>query len=218
MRNRYCPAAAAAAVVLAVAGVASAQTSQFKISIGVRETGSTAAIGADGGGAGSIEWVDKDIQGLNADGQWHKFTFNFGTDPVSSFTGDGVLSTANMRGVLEHIRILNSGQTTNPITFWLDDLVNTVSGVDNVLGTWDSSQVAPGGYYLFRDPYWSGSTQTFVKPGATAKADATDFHSGDGSYKIDWSFVNPNPAGWVRMTTVGANPTIDFSNGNSVSF
>jgi len=65
----------------------------WSISIGVRETGTSAAIGDDGGTTGGIEWVNLDGQSIIADGLWHQYTWNFGTDPVTNFSGgNGVLS------------------------------------------------------------------------------------------------------------------------------
>src|SRR5262245_45422872 len=61
----------------------------WSVSIGVRETGTSAAIGADGGTSGSIEWVNLDGQSIIADGLWHQYTWNFGTDPITAFAGSG---------------------------------------------------------------------------------------------------------------------------------
>ena len=59
----------------------------WSISIGVRETGTSAAIGDDGGSTGGIEWVNLDGQSIIADGLWHQYTWNFGTDPITNFSG-----------------------------------------------------------------------------------------------------------------------------------
>ena len=55
--------------------------------------------GTDGGTTGGIEWVNLDGQTIIADGLWHQYTWNFGTDPVTNFSGgNGVLSSATMKG------------------------------------------------------------------------------------------------------------------------
>src|SRR4051794_17879177 len=98
-----------AALMLASGPVLAPAADQWQISIGVRETGDTGAVGSSGSTSGGIEWVNLDGQAVNGDGAWHKYTWNFGSDPVTNFSGgNGVLSSANMRGVLEHIRIKNS--------------------------------------------------------------------------------------------------------------
>src|SRR6187401_81296 len=83
------------------------------ISIGVRETGTIAPIGADGGVANSIEWVNRDGLLLPLDGSFHTFTYNFGTDPVAFFFGTQPAGGQpnrldGTRGTLEHIRIRNT--------------------------------------------------------------------------------------------------------------
>src|SRR5687767_844075 len=108
--------------------LASAEAQTFAVSIGVRETGTSAAIGANGGTAGGIEWINLDGLTLTANNTWQQFTFNFGTDTVTAFAGataNGVLD--GTRGTLEHIRIRNTSSTLNPITMFIDDMVNTVA-------------------------------------------------------------------------------------------
>src|SRR4029079_2936619 len=101
------------------------------LSIAVGEAGTSAAMGDDGGTRGGIEWVNLDGQSIIADGLWHQYTWNFGTDPVTNFSGgNGVLSSATMKGTLENIRILNSGGNSGgAINLRVDDIVNTVGGV-----------------------------------------------------------------------------------------
>jgi len=78
-------------VVALVAGASAAPV--LKVSIGVRETATTAPIGGNGGTGGTgIEWVNVDGQTLVLDGTWQQFTFNFATDPITAFTGNGLLA------------------------------------------------------------------------------------------------------------------------------
>src|SRR5688500_15579345 len=115
---------------MAVAAVAAEARAldQWSISIGVRETGTSAAIGDNGGTTGGIEWVNLDGQSIIADGLWHQYTWNFGIDPITNFSGgNGVLSSATNKGVLEHIRIVNSGGNVGgAINLRIDNIVNTV--------------------------------------------------------------------------------------------
>src|SRR5215218_3958759 len=105
--------AAAGAGVAGIAALPSVVTAadSWSISIGVRETGDTGAIGSTGSATtGGIEWINLDGQPISADNLWHQFTWNFGTDPVTNFSGgNGALSSANNKGVLESIRIRNTG-------------------------------------------------------------------------------------------------------------
>ena len=58
----------------------------FKVSLGVRETNSTAAIGATSTpNTGGIEWINKDGLTVAADGTWQQLTWTFGTDSVTNF-------------------------------------------------------------------------------------------------------------------------------------
>jgi N-acetyl-anhydromuramyl-L-alanine amidase AmpD len=92
-------------------------TKSLKVGLGVRETGTTAAIGADGGTTGNIEWVGVTnvVSGspfpsrvVNAS-NWTTLEFNFPTEQIRSFTGNGVLAAG--RGVLEHLALIPNGGT-----------------------------------------------------------------------------------------------------------
>ncbi len=84
----------------------------LRVCLGIRETGVDVPIGANGGSSGTIEWLGAASLASGAPqgtliaydgGQWHTLTFDPLTDPVQAFTGDGVLSAANNKGVLEHV-------------------------------------------------------------------------------------------------------------------
>jgi hypothetical protein len=101
--------------------------SSLLVALGVRETGTTAEVGQDGGTAGTIEWVGADsaigyaVQGkpLEGDGFWHTMIFDPATDPIYPFTGDGVLGTATNKGVLEHLAFTSTGDV-GPYTVYVD--------------------------------------------------------------------------------------------------
>lgn len=208
------------AVSAMLAGSAWAQ--QFKISIGVRETGSTAPIGQPSApsNAGTIEWVAQDAQTLTADGSWQKFVFNFGTDPVTNFAGNGILDGTT--GVFEHLRVLNHQGVTDQVRMLVDDVVNTVGGVDHTIADFES--VADGALALFQNANFSGSTSTNVVAGGLSRVTSTGAHSGSKSAELTYQFVDNTASRWIRFPTSAnsanpyANPTIDFSNGNQLSF
>ena len=103
-------------------------TKALKVGIGVRETGTTAAYGADGGLTGAIEWVGVTnvVSGVPIPNRlvsatnWTTLTFNNPFEPQAAFTGDGVVDESGAKGVLEHIVLCGAGGT-GTYTTWLDD-------------------------------------------------------------------------------------------------
>jgi len=211
--------ALAAAVAAAVLGISSfAGAANLAISIGVRETGTAAAIGANGGTAGTIEWVNLDGLTLPLDGAFHTFTFNFGTDPVTGFTGNGVLD--GTRGVLEHVRIRNIDGTTAPLELWIDNIRQTTAAgpatVSNFEGFADGTEVT------FQEPGFSGSTSANVVGPNSSLTTSAVASQGTASDDVKFTFTDSDPTRWVRLTTNGVangpNPAIDYSPGNTLSF
>ncbi len=202
----------------------------WSISIGVRETGTSAAIGDDGGSAGGIEWVNLDGQSIIADGLWHPYTWNFGTDPVTNFSGgNGVLSSATMKGTLEHIRILNSGANVGgAINLRVDNIVNTVGGTPMTVAGFETSEgfttSLTSTQPMFREPIFSSSTLGNMSTGINSTLVSTIAQSGSQSMAARWSFVpDGSTSRWLRLSTasgggnVQPNPTIDFTSGNSLT-
>ncbi|QEG37548.1 PEP-CTERM sorting domain-containing protein [Bythopirellula goksoeyrii] len=191
----------------------SVEAAGFKISLGIRETGSTMPIFGNGGSSGGIEWVDKDAQTLTADGTWQLFTFTpNAAGALSAFAGgtaDSLLSTDT--GTIEHIRLLNDEGITAPFRVWIDDVTNTVAS-GPVVENFDSAALASE--VMFNEPDFSGSTAgNLVAGGTTAVTDAMAF-SGSQSLEVATQFNSNNPAGWLRLTTFNAanlpNPTVIF--------
>ena len=91
-------------------------TKSLKVAVGARETGTTAAIGANGHVANTpIEWVGVTnvVNGspfpsrvVNVS-NWTTLQFNFATDSIGAFTGDGVMASG--RGTLEHLAFVPNG-------------------------------------------------------------------------------------------------------------
>ncbi|UCG16718.1 MAG: hypothetical protein JSV19_01515 [Phycisphaerales bacterium] len=102
----------------------------LRVSLGVRETGTTALPGDDGGTAGTIEWVGADSQiGFAPQGKlisaspgvWQTVLFDPQTDPILGFTGDGVLNSPTNKGTLEHVAFSSTGGA-GPFTIYIDDV------------------------------------------------------------------------------------------------
>ncbi|MBA4150472.1 MAG: fibronectin type III domain-containing protein [Verrucomicrobia bacterium] len=98
-----------------------------KVGLGIRETGTTAAYGANGGTTGVIEWVGVTnvVSGnpipkkLIAANTWTTVSFNIPFEPQVGFTGDGVIPQSG-KGVLEHL-ILKGEGGTGAYAVYLDD-------------------------------------------------------------------------------------------------
>jgi len=201
-----------------------------QISLGIRETGSTAAIGQNGGTSGGIEWVNLDGQTLVLDGTWQLFTFNITTDPLTAFAGgtaNGILD--GLAGTIEHVRIKSNGYDL-PMTFWIDDVTDTI--IESVpppphpvpynFGSFE--EYAVGTEVMFQEPNYSGSTDAMIINDPSAVSLVTDdaFYGGVHSDKIHFQFVSNALANWCRLTTNAApnlpNPTIRFDQGSVVTF
>jgi hypothetical protein len=105
-------------------------TVSMKLALGVRETGTSAAIWANGGTTGTIEWVSNGgLTGTTPPGgmtiaanQWTHITLNLaalsGAGNVQAFTGNGVLDGS--KGVLEHLAVTSLGNA-GPYTVYVDN-------------------------------------------------------------------------------------------------
>ena len=84
------------------------------VAFGFRETSTSAAIGADGGTSGAIEWIGATTDNtvtppkgrLVPAGHWTTLSFFIPDEPVRAFTGDGGLETSTGKGVLEHLEFV----------------------------------------------------------------------------------------------------------------
>jgi uncharacterized lipoprotein YddW (UPF0748 family) len=103
---------------------------KLRVCVGIRETTTTAAIGENGGTTGSIEWIgasaviDNAPQGVLVEGNpgvWQTLEFNPLTDPIRTYTGDGVLASDTGKGTFEHIAF-SFVDSVGPFTVYLDDI------------------------------------------------------------------------------------------------
>lgn len=215
---------------LGLAATVAAQA-QVPVSIAVRETeagGGSAftAIGANGGSAGGIEWINRDGQTLTLDGTWQTFTFNLTSDPILGFAG----STANSVldgtfGTLEHVRVLNANGITDPITIWIDDVANTITDVNGRMMTTvfgDFERFAQGTEVMFQEPAFSGSTSGNINTMTDSAGVENLISSSSSSYRFEFEFVDGTTTRWVRLTTFNAtnipNPQIRFDQQSVITF
>ncbi len=109
-----------------------ASTPDFYITLGARETGTAAAVGANGGTTGTIEYVGA-TSGLSGGAPigklittkdtWLTVTFNIPSEPVRAFTGNGILEGG--RGAMESLTITPASNAVGPYTFYVDDIRQT---------------------------------------------------------------------------------------------
>ena len=201
--------AAVAFLSLVCAGAAG---QSIAVSVGVRETGTVAPLGADGGTTGGIEFVNRDLTIVPLDGGWHQVSFDFPNAQLLAFAG----TTANsqwdtMRGVLEMIRIRNTAGMTDPLRVFIDEMVISYQAQSF---TFDWEGQAIGTRHVFRDPGFSGSTVANLLPGSTSAVSAAAAFAGAQAYELNFQFVDADPSRWIRLTTFdtesGPNPTVDF--------
>ncbi len=144
----------------------------IRVALGAKETGTTAAIGADGGTSGAIEFVGAaTLSGTApnpvrtvASNQWTTVKFDLPREPVCSFfNGNGVLESATGKGVLEHLAFVPASGPgiyrvyldnfvvveENHLTFSLEPGAPPGAGINPTNGvfTWNTSgSTAPGLY------------------------------------------------------------------------
>jgi hypothetical protein len=105
-------------------------TPDFYLTLGVRETGSTAGCAENGGTSGGIEWIGATSgyppigKLVNQKDQWVRVVFDIPNEPIVGFAG----ATANGRldtqtGVFEHLAFTPVDPTLTDIyTVYLDDI------------------------------------------------------------------------------------------------
>jgi len=238
MKKRRLTLAATGLVAAMSASTALATVPNLAISLGLRETegqGTTpvpfSAIGANGGSAGGIEFVDLDAQMLPMDGNWYKFSWTLSTAQYTAFAGataNGVLNGSF--GVLEHLRIRNIDGWAYDIELGIDNVTNTIGGpvfpppTDVVFGDFEGQ--ALGSKHIFQNAGFSGSTASNVLNAAATTAAVVDdpVFAGNQAYGAPWRFVDSLNTRWVRLTTfpgaglaTGQNPQVRFDQNSVIS-
>ena len=164
---------------------------RFRLAVGIRETATTADVGADGGTAGPIEWLGaaSDVNGAPQGvlvepmpGVWQTFVFDPFRDPIHAMTGDGVLSSFTNKGTLEHLAF-TLVDTAGPFTVYVDDvelLCSSPVPADIVVESRDGSgALTPPPAYI-EDGAWANSVIKSAAPGLT----------GSGSRFINYELPN----------------------------
>lgn len=158
-------------------------TKALKVALGIRETGTTAQNGANGGTTGAVEYVGCSSKNgttpiptrtVNAS-NWITLEFDLPNEPVQTLTGDGILSAGQQ--VLEHLVVYGAGGS-GAYTMYVDNfqVVTTAS--------------LPGALTMK-----ANSTLTFT-------ASATDPDPGAGiGFGLDADFLEAFPAAVIDPVT-----------------
>ena len=86
---------------------------------------------------------------------------------------------------------------TGNLAIWIDDVsVNDVSG--SVVEGFEASTV--GAEAMFQEPGFSGSTSGNINGGQSIVTDAMALN-GNNSTRVDFQFIDNDPARWLRLTT-----------------
>ncbi|HOW74187.1 MAG TPA: hypothetical protein PKY77_26590 [Phycisphaerae bacterium] len=176
------------------------------MSLGIRETGGTGPVGADGGMTGNIEWLGPPTtiggapQGkpVPVDPDWQTVTFTPGVDKVLSFNaGNGILDGS--WGVLEHLAFAIDTTTPNTgrYTVYID---NIYSGTTLLT---DFESYAPAAKVIFAQPTYSGTTAAnlITPPNVAEVSEEQADGAGTKSLKVSFQFVDVQQKRWLRLTS-----------------
>jgi hypothetical protein len=198
------------------------------LGVGLRETGDAGALGTQGSNSGTIEWINvttnalKDKFGVpvTPSNNWQTITFS-AANGVVGYTGNDILSSPNMKGVLEHLAIwVNStdpDRSSGPYEMYVDNVYNVGAGPggSDFLIT-DFEGYTLGGEVLFQEPTYSGSSASSLAMPFGASTTSDEYANGGTlSQKLTWFWKDTNTGRWVRDTTDGVvtkpRPIVDLN-------
>ena len=203
----------------------------IRVCLGIRETADALPLGSEGGTTGQIEWLGTVGtlptaggapigQPLSPSSGWVTMTFTPGVDDVTTFTGDGALSSANGKGTLEHLAISvdpnSPDRSTGQFDLYVDNVINVgadTGGADFVIE--DFEGYVDGDQVLFQEPTYSGTTAGDLAPLPSAsEVTSTEGNPGSSEWLV-WFFRDTTDERWARITTSGvaftSRPVIDLT-------
>jgi hypothetical protein len=158
-------------------------TKSIKVALGIRETGTTAENGANGGTTGNIEYVGCSTKNGTtpvptrtvASNTWTTLEFDLPNEPVQTLTGNGILSGGQQ--VLEHLVLYGNGGS-GAYTLYVDN------------------------FEVVTTPVLSGNVTMKANSSITFTASATDPDPGSGiTYGIDADFQEAHSTAAIDPTT-----------------
>ncbi len=134
-------------------------TPDFYLTLGVRETGTRAAYGANGGTTGGIEWIGATSGDMNnppigklitEKDRWVRVVFDPLSEPVRPFAGASANGTLDGRtGTLEHLAFTPVNPADNrPYVVYIDDVQIVPLPTDPVDPPWIFGMHEPGGEFV----------------------------------------------------------------------
>lgn len=198
------------------------------ISIGIRETNDLGPLGSQGATTGDIEWIGADAvtngapQGVPFTlwGKWQTIEFDPATDPITAFTGNGVIDGTT--GTLEHLAVTvnagSAGRSTGQYTMYVDNVINVgadVGDTDFVIADFEAN--SNGQEVLFQEPTNSGSTfpADLTPLPSASEVTSAQAATGERSAVLVWFWKDTTAERWARITTSAtefvSRPIIDIS-------
>jgi len=180
------------------------------IAIGIREA------------SNAIEWIGVSTTGVGGSPQgvaispanaWQTLTFDPTSDPVTGFTGNGMIDGAV--GVLEHLAVTvnaaSGGRSSGTYRLFVDNIENVGGSVIT-----DFEGFALDSEVVFQEPTFSGTTSGNLSfpPSASANSDIYN-NGGTRSQLLTWFFSDTDESRWARITTSTAanlpSPLVDLT-------
>lgn len=183
-------------------------TAGLRMTLALRETGTQAPVGGDGGFSGTIEWIGAStiLSGgrpwgklIQPSGQWQTLTFNPVTDPVlPGPSGDGIMQCGlTGKGVLEGLIVVPATSDSGPYVLYIDNVSNGTTLITDFEGYLPGTEDV-----LFRRPSFLG-VHLLTAPNVSVISAAR----GDASAKslhLSWQFEDV-ASRWLRLTTYSLN-------------
>jgi hypothetical protein len=199
------------------------------VSVGIRETADAGPLGTPGATSGAIEWIGpastvsgapqgKPVAVSNA---WTTLTFNPAVDPIlSAIGGNGVLTTGNGRGTLEHLAVAvdaaSPDRSSGVYEIYVDNVVNVgagAGGVDFLIE--DFEGLTLGQEALFQEATFSGTTAANLLPLPASSEVSAAFGNPGQAQQLRFFFRDTTAARWTRITTGGVlntpSPIVDLT-------
>lgn len=182
----------------------------IRLTVGLRETRTSAPVGGDGGLVGPIEWlgattiIDGAPRGklISPSREWQTVVFNPATDPILPGTPDanGILDCGLTRKcVLESLAVVRDSNPpdTGPYTLYID---NIASGT-TMIAVFDDY---PAGteQVFFRTPrYLSAVSDALALEPNVCVVDANYGDASSQSLRVGCQFADEATNRWLRLTT-----------------
>jgi len=183
-------------------------TPDFYLSLGVRETGTTASIGENGGTNDSIEFVGatSKLGGspigtlITEKDRWMTVVFNPSSDPVMPLNGDGIVFSSTNKGTIENLAFTPISNTeTGPYVIFIDDVQQLTPFL---------SVTCPSDGGILSSPFEAGGTHENVD---SIEIFRDDISLGEANISENtWSISLELVEGSNEFSTIATNEELDI--------